>query len=175
MNDFFKNDYMKAFQDFSKNYQGFNPFQNMGQGFGQNAGAGFPSFPQFQAPQLDANKFFTLQRKNIEAFASAAKAVNEGAQAIARRGAEFLRDNMEDALSASREVVSTGSAPDKALAKQADYAKTVLRNSAEQLREMSEMASRTQFEAFDILSSRVSRSVEEVKDFSSKATGKKAA
>lgn len=166
MNDFFKNDFFKIWQDAAKDLQNFNPLQGM-----QNWDA-------FQAPQfiaVDFNKLFTLQRKNLEAFSAAQKMLNEGAQAIARRGAEFIRENMEDALSTSRDVVSNTAAPDKAAAKQADYAKNFVKNTTDQLREVSEMASKTHFEAFDILSSRFSRSVEEAKDFTAPKAGKKAA
>lgn len=163
MTDFFKNDFFKAYQDFAKNFQGADAFK------------GFQGFQAPQMPQMDLNKLFTLQRKNLEAFSAANKAMNEGAQAIARRSAEFFRDHMEDALSTSRDVVSGGSSPDKAAAKQADFTKSFVKNSVEQLREVSEMAAKTQFEAFDILSSRFSRSVEEAKDFTTPKSGKKAA
>ena len=164
MTDFFKNDFFKVYQDFAAKLPTADAFKSM------------DAFKGFQAPQLDMNKLFTLQRKNIEAFSAAAKAMNDGAQAIARRSAEFARENMEDALSTSRDVVSSGSAPDKAMAKQADFAKSFVKNSAEQLREMSEMASKTQFEAFDILTSRFSRATEEVNDFAAAPkAGKKAA
>lgn len=164
MTDFFKNDFFKAYQDFakdfSKDFQGFKPFQ------GAEA---------FQAPQIDVNKLFSLQRKNIEAFSAASKALNEGAQAIARRSSEFVRDNMEDVLSASRNVASSSSAPDKALAKHVEFTKGMMKNSAEQLREVSEMLAETQMGAFEILRSRMTRSVEEAKEFTSKKPAKKAA
>jgi phasin family protein len=151
MNDFFKNnDFTKAFQ----NFPGFQAFQN----------------PQaFKTPAVDMNKFFTLQRKNIEAFSAATQALSEGTQAIARRGAEFVRDHVEEALTTSREVMAAGSAPDKAMEKQGEFAKNLFENAVDQLREVTEMATKTQFEAFDILSSRFSRSVEEVKDIAGKA------
>ncbi len=144
MNDFFKNDYFKAFQ-------------------------GFPQFQGVKAPQMDVNKLFTLQRKNLEAFSAAGQTINEGAQAIARRGAEFVRDNVEEALSTSRDLMTGGTTPDKAASAQGEFAKQVFQNALEQLREVSEMASKAQFEAFDILSNRFSRSIDEVKDLANKA------
>jgi phasin family protein len=160
MTDFFKNDFFKAYQDFAKKLPNADAFKNM------------DAFKGFQAPQVDMNKFFTLQRKNIEAFSAASKALNEGAQAIARRNADFMRDNMEDVLSNSRTLMSSGSAPDKAAAKQADFTKNFVKNTSEQLREVSEMASKTQFEAFDILSSRFTRATEEAKEFTASTAPK---
>lgn len=155
MNDFFKNDFFKN-NDFFKAFQdtpAFKAFQN----------------PQaFQAPTVDVNKLMTLQRKNIEAFSAATQALSEGTQAIARRGADFVREHMEEALNTSREVMAAGSAPDKAIEKQGDFAKSLFENTVEQLCEVTEMATKTQFEAFDILSSRFSRSVEEAKNFAEK-------
>lgn len=156
-----------------------NPFFNQNNDFFK-AFQNFPGFQNFQAPQtfktpaVDMNKFFTLQRKNIEAFSAATQALSEGTQAIARRGAEFVRDHVEEALNTSREVMAAGAAPDKAMEKQGDFAKSVIENTVDQLREVTEMATKTQFEAFDILSSRFSRSVEEAKGLAEKA-GKKAA
>lgn len=146
MNDFFKNDYFKNFQAFP----------------------GFQSFKTPQVPQMDVNRMFTLQRKNMEAFSAATQAVNGSLQAIARRSAEFVRDNVEEALSTSREIMTGNTAPEKAAEKQSEFAKQSFQNSLEQIREVTEMASKAQFEAFDILSARFSRSIDEVKDLSSK-------
>ncbi len=157
MNDFFKNnDFFKAF----KENPAFKNFQNPAQAF--------------KAPAFDMTKMMTQQRKNVEAFSAAAQAFNEGTQAIARLSATFMRDNMEEALNTSREVMAAGSAPEKAAAKQGEFAKTFVESTVDQLREVTELATKAQFEAFDILSSRFSRSVDEAKDAAPKATKKAA-
>lgn len=150
MNDFFKNnDFFKAFQNIPQ-FQGFQGVQG------------------FKAPQVDVNKMLTLQRKNLEALSAAGQAINQSTQAIARRGAEFVRDNVEEALNASRDLMTGATTPDKAAAAQGDLAKQIFQGTMEQIREVSEMASKAQFEAFDILSNRFSRSIDEAKDLAPK-------
>jgi phasin family protein len=163
MNEFFNNDYFKAFQDMAKNFQSFPAFSAM-----QNSKTS-------QFPQVDVNKLLTLQRKNVEAMAEVGKAFGEGAQAIARLSTEFFRDSVEEALGASRDLIASASAPEKAAAKQGEFAKSVVKSSVEQLREVSEVAAKTSFEAFDILSNRFNSSIDEAKNIASTTASKKAA
>lgn len=110
---------------------------------------------------FDYNQLFATQRRNIEAFSAANQVMVEGAQAISRRHAEVVRANVENMLRASKEFMS-GGAPEANMARQADFAKAIFENSLSNLREITEMATKSGFEAFDVLNKRAAESLDEI-------------
>jgi len=123
---------------------------------------------------FDLNQLFATQRRNIEALSAANQAVVEGAQAISRRQAEVVRASVEDVLKASKELLTSGT-PETNLNKQADYTKTIFENALLNLREITEMATKSGFEAFDVINKRTAESLEEISSATQKATPKKKA
>lgn len=124
---------------------------------------------------VDFNQLFSTQRRNIEAFSAANQVVVEGAQAISRRQAEVIRDNVENALKASKDLFTTGT-PETNLTKQADFAKEIFETTLSNLREITEMATKSGFEAFDVLNKRAAETLEEVSSAApAKAAKKKSA
>lgn len=121
---------------------------------------------------LDFNQIFSTQRRNIEALSAANQVVVEGAQAISRRQAEVIRDNVESMLKASKELLTSGS-PETNMTKQADFAKTVFESALSNLREITEMATKSSFEAFDVLNQRAAETMEEVSAASGKTSSSK--
>src|SRR5690606_9575060 len=79
----------------------------------------FKNFGDFKTPAFDFNSLFEVQRRNIEALTAANQVVAEGAQAIARRQAETLRNNVDQVLNASKDMVSGGT-PEINVEKQAN-------------------------------------------------------
>lgn len=116
---------------------------------------------QFKMPGLDAQALVEYQKRNLEAFASANKIALEGAQAVIRRQAEILRKGVEDASKALSELNSAETPQDK-FAKQAELAKEAYEAAVANLRELTEMASKSNGEAADLLSTRVSESFGEI-------------
>ncbi|GAB4364523.1 MAG: phasin family protein [Kiloniellaceae bacterium] len=112
---------------------------------------------QFKLPGLDAQALVEYQKRNIEAVATANKIAIEGAQAVIRRQAEILRKGVEDASKALSELNAAETPQDK-LAKQAELAKEAYEAAVANLRELAEMASKSQGEAAELLSTRVSES-----------------
>ncbi|MEQ8355148.1 MAG: phasin family protein [Kiloniellaceae bacterium] len=112
---------------------------------------------QFKFPGLDAQALVEYQKRNVEAFASANKIALEGAQAVIRRQAEILRQGVEEASKAFTEMNAAGTPQDK-IVKQAELAKGAFEAALANLRELSEMASKSNGEAANLLSSRVSES-----------------
>lgn len=112
---------------------------------------------QFKFPGLDAQVLVEYQKRNLEAVASANKIALEGAQAVIRRQAEILRQGVEEASKAFSELNAAGTPQDKIL-KQAELAKEAYEAALANLRELSEMASKSNGEAAELLSSRVSES-----------------
>lgn len=139
----------------------------MNQFFNADYFKNFQQFPQFQTPQFDAGDWMNFVRKNIESVSAASQIANETAQAVARRSTEFFRENVENALTAGRDLMTT-STPDQNATKQAEFAKKAVQSGMDQFREMTEMTTKSQFEAFDLLSSRFSQGIEEAKKMATK-------
>ena len=131
-----------------------NPFQNFTQGF-----------PQMQMPTFDMQAFSTafssIGKRNAEAFSSAAQTMAESAQTIARRSMENMRETMEHALVTTRDLF-TGSSPELNLSRQAEFANDRMKSNMTNLREISDMATKSGFEAAQTLQQRMSDSVSEI-------------
>ncbi|NIA71925.1 phasin family protein [Pelagibius litoralis] len=127
---------------------------------------------QFKVPGVDAQALVDAQKRNIEAFASANKIALEGAQAVVRRQAEILRQGIEDASKAFGELNAAGTPQDK-LAKQAELMKSAYEASLGNLRELTEMATKSNGEAAELLTTRVSESFSELTGEVKKAAKKK--
>jgi len=115
---------------------------------------------------FDYNQILTTGRRNMEAASEAGQAVVENVQAISRRQAEIARANVEGALKASKDIFTSGT-PETNIAKQAAFAKNSFEGALANLREVSEMAAKSCFEIFDVITSRATESLDEI----SKASG----
>jgi phasin family protein len=134
-------------------------------------------FGDFKAPAVDLNQIISLYRRNAETSSAVLQILTESTQAIAKRQAEILRSNAEQALKASKELVNK-STPESAAAKQADFAKGWLEYNVNSLREIAEMSTKSTQEAFDVINKRVAEQMKEFSDVAGShahATKKKAA
>ncbi len=118
-----------------------------------------------RVPGMDAEKLVEAQRKNIEALAAANKTAADGMQAVMTRQAEILKRSMEEATAAMQEMLSAG-APEDQVAKQVEITKDGFESAISNMRELSEMMSKSQNEALDILNTRIAESLEEFKALS---------
>ena len=117
-------------------------------------------FGEFKAPGFDADKLMREQKKNLEALAAANKAAIDGYQAVLRRQGEHLKETMELVSTAMREGWS-GASPEANRNKQAELAKAAFDRALSNMRELSEMAAKSNREAFDKISERMKESLEE--------------
>lgn len=131
----------------------------------------FKVFGDFKTPAFDFNSLFELQRRNVEAFAAANQVVAEGVQAIARRQAEVVRNNVDSVINASKDLVANGT-PEVNVEKQAALTKKLFEKSLANAREVSEMVTKSSFEAFDLLNKRASENIEEISKVASKKAAK---
>ncbi|MBY6265919.1 phasin family protein [Azospirillum sp. 412522] len=115
-----------------------------------------------KVPGVDVESIIASQRRNIEAVTAANQLAFEGFQAIVRRQAEVLRTVAEDVNRAVGELSAAGTPEEKA-AKQADLVKAAFEKSLSNIRELSEMIAKSNTEAAEILTKRVSDSLDEVK------------
>ena len=114
-------------------------------------------------PNLDIEAYIAAQRKNIEALSQANRLAYDGLQAVAKRQIEIVRQSLDQATAAAREVAEPGTPQDKA-AKQAELAKTSFERALANLRELGELVTKANTEAFDLLQSRFTQSLDEVRD-----------
>ena len=122
-------------------------------------------------PNLDIEAYIAAQRKNVEALSQANRLAYDGLQAVAKRQIEIVRQSLEQATAAAREVAEPGTPQDKA-AKQAELAKVSFERALSNLRELGELVTKANSEAFDLLQSRFTQSLDEVRDHLVKLGGK---
>lgn len=124
------------------------------------------AFAEMFQNSMDFNQIFNTQRRNIEAVNAAAQVVVESAQTISRRQAEVARANIDNTLKVSKEIMTSGT-PETVLSKQADLMKAFFENTLTNLREVSELVTKSSFEAFDVINRRTAESMDEISKASS--------
>ena len=116
---------------------------------------------QFQLPGVDFATLVDRERKNIEALAKANRIAFEGWQRLVRRQAEMLQETM-------KKVVADASQQD-AKKKRADLAKEGFEKALANMRELAEITTQSQKEAFDVVRKRIEENVEDIRNFGKKA------
>ena len=118
---------------------------------------------QFQLPGVDFATLVDRERKNIEALAKANRIALEGWQRLVRRQAEMLQETM-------KKVVADASQQD-AKQKRADLAKEGFEKALANMRELAEITTQSQKEAFDVVRKRIEENVEGIRNLG-KQSGK---
>lgn len=118
-------------------------------------------------PGVDLEALMASQRKNIEALTAANKLAFEGFQAVATRQTEILRQTMEELQKMMTEVMSA-STPEDRVAKQAELAKTAFEKALANMKEVAEMVTKSNTEATNVISNRITDSLEELKTMAGK-------
>ena len=129
----------------------------------------FKQFSEFKAPSLqafDINQVVSYGRRNAEACSAAGQALAESAQAITRRQAELARAQVEKLLKTTKDMLVNGS-PEINTGKQVELAKTMFESQLNNLREVTELVTKSGFEVFDVLNKRASESIEEITNVAS--------
>ena len=116
---------------------------------------------QFQLPGVDFAALVDRERKNIEALAKANRIAFEGWQRLVRRQAEILQETM-------KEVVANAGQQD-AIKKRADLAKEGFEKALANMRELAEITTQSQKEAFDVVRKRIEENVEGIRNLGKKA------
>jgi len=116
---------------------------------------------QFRLPGVDFTAFVDRERKNIEALVKANRIAFEGWQRLVRRQAEMLQETMQ-------KVVADASQED-AKKKRADLAKEGFEKALANMRELAEITTQSQKEAFDVVRKRIEENVEGIRNLAKKA------
>lgn len=101
----------------------------------------------FKLPGVDLATIMDREKKNIEALTEANRVAFEGWQALVRRQAEILQESIKQA-------VGTVQGEDSGT-KRMDLAAQAFETTLSNMRELAEMAVKSQTEAFDIIRKRV--------------------
>jgi phasin family protein len=117
---------------------------------------------QFQLPGVDFTALVDRERKNIEALVKANWIAFEGWQRLVRRQAEMLQETMKKVVADAGQEV--------AVKKRADLAKGGLEKALANMRELAEMTSQSQKEAFDVVRKRIEENVEDIRNLGKKTT-----
>lgn len=116
---------------------------------------------QFRIPGVDFASIIERERKNIEALAAANKVAFEGWQALVRRQSEILQDSMKQATADAQQ--------ENAINKRAELAKERFEGALNNMRELAEMATKSQKDAFDIVRKRVEENMESFRNLGKKS------
>jgi phasin family protein len=122
------------------------------------------AFAGFTFPGFDVESLVAAQRKNLEAFTQANQLAVEGVQAIARRQVELARQAMDEASAAMRDWTQPA-APEEQVAKNVDMVKHAFEKGVANARELAELVTKTNSEAFGVIHKRVAESFEEIRDY----------
>jgi phasin family protein len=122
----------------------------------------------FRVPGVDVEAVVASQRKNIEALTQANQLAVEGVQAVIRRQTEIARAAIEEFSSMFKDFVQPTSSPEDKIAKQAEYSKVALEKALANARELTEMVTKANTEAFNVINKRVTETLDEVRDYAKK-------
>ena len=122
------------------------------------------AFAGFQFPGFDVESLVAAQRKNLEAFTQANQLAVEGVQAVARRYVELIRQSVEEASAALKEMTQPG-APEERFAKNAEMAKHAFEKGVANAREIVELMTKANTEALSVIQKRATEGFEEMRDY----------
>jgi len=128
------------------------------------------SLEAFQVPGVDMGALFDSQRKNLEALTSANRIALEGIQALMQRQAEILQQSFEETTRLMQNF-DPATDPAQRMQQQTELAQEAFQHALANMRELAEMASKSQHEAIEAIQARFNESLAEIK--SKVAAGKK--
>ena len=119
----------------------------------------FPDFTKllenYKLPGVDFSALVDREKKNIEALTKANMIAFEGWQALVRRQSEILQETMKEAIANAR--------TQDAAKHRVEVAKQGFEKALDHMRELAEMATKSQKEAIEIVRKRVDENIEHFK------------
>jgi phasin family protein len=117
---------------------------------------------EYQIPGVDWSELMASQQKNLQALARANQLLVEGAQAVVRREVEILQKALAELAAASKDMMQQGD-PQAQAAKRLELAQASFQAAIQNMRELAEVAGRSNREAMEVINQRALESFEEVK------------
>jgi phasin family protein len=117
------------------------------------------TFEQFRLPGLNARALLDGRRKDIEALAEANRIALDGLQELARKQGQILQETVQELQTLVREVpASLVQDPTKV----GGLMQKVLQEAFGNVRDLAELARKSQTDAFQVVSKRVQHNIEEL-------------
>ncbi len=107
---------------------------------------------QFKLPGFDMTSLVEAQRKNIDALTQANQLAYDGIQALVQKQAELFSKRTQEIQAAVRKM--SGGNPVEAVAQQGAFVQQTLTKAFEDMRELAEMARKSQSDALAAISAR---------------------
>jgi phasin family protein len=117
---------------------------------------------EYQIPGVDWSELMASQQKNLQALGKANQLLIEGAQAVIRREIEILQKAMAELAGASKEMMQQGD-PQAQAAKRLELAQASFESAIQNMRELAEVAGRSNREALEVINQRALEGFEEIK------------
>ena len=114
---------------------------------------------QFKMPGVDMSAIVESRRKDIEALMEANKATYESMQALARKQTEILTQTMQGMQEPAKDSLSSAGNP----AKQTENVRKAFEKTLADMKELAEMARRSQAEAMAHITQRGNEHLQEIK------------
>ncbi|MBB4210431.1 phasin family protein [Rhodothalassium salexigens DSM 2132] len=111
---------------------------------------------------MDMDKMIEAQRKNVEALVEAQRVAFEGYKTAMERQVALMKEAMNEYSNMTGDLFS-GKTPEANASKQAELAQNAFRNAFENSREIAEITTKTNQDAFAVLQKRFTEGVEEMK------------
>lgn len=116
-------------------------------------------FEQFKMPGIDMAAIVEARRKDVEALVEANKAAYESMQAMGRKQTEMMMQALQAMQAAGTGALSGSANP----AAQTEVVRAAFEKTVADMKELAEMARRSQAEAMGIMTSRAAEHMEEIK------------
>jgi phasin family protein len=116
---------------------------------------------QFQVPGIDVNALIEGRRKDIEALALANQHVYEGIRLLAEKQQEIIKQAVVDWQNSARDVGTQG--PSQLPGKQVEFAKKTFESAISSMRELAEVAAKSQAQAIEVVNKRVQENLNEIR------------
>jgi len=117
---------------------------------------------EFKFPVMNVETMVETGRKNFAAMTTVSTAAVEAMKSIAQRQGDMVRAAMEDFSKHGSEVLAAASIEEKA-AKQIDFAKKSYDLAIANTKELADLYTKSQTQAFEALNTRIAELTEEVK------------
>lgn len=121
------------------------------------------SFSKMPTASFDMEKFFEIQRKNLETLAEAQQVTVDGVQTIVNRQIEIMSQLMEEHSHLTSQLLREGTPEDK-LNKNAELIKNSYEKAVANAKEISELVKKTNAQAAGLLNKRASANIKEIRE-----------
>jgi phasin family protein len=116
----------------------------------------------YQMPGVDWQELMASQQKNVAALTKANQLLMQGAQTVMQRQVEILQKAMAEAVEASQELMREGD-PQAGAQKRFELARASFEAAIKNMRELAELATKSNQEALEVINQRAVESFEEIK------------